>query len=149
MSIFVDGEWFHRVELPFVGHPRNTKERYSLISHLIETWDDDLLCWCDDWGGCDYCSDLRAMWQPTEDEWGGVDPLFWTRLMTRWSCPSSWRTRSYYAENLYTLEYPDPPEWVVRCEGEIPPSFRYELLGLKRRERKASPEDRAAAIAWF
>ena len=130
VSIFVDNQWFHRVEMPFIGHPTDTKQRYSLISKVVEWWDIEQSCWLNDLGDKDYCADPRARWiGQEEDEWGRPDPYFWTRLRWEWVCPECW------GEDIN-----EPPEWVQRCHDEIPPYFLFDAL--TRRERALTREQR-------
>ena len=148
VSIWVDGEWYHRVKLPFLGHPRDTKRRYSLISHLEEWWDDKLNCWVNDLGDEDHCADLRAVWHPTDERYTIPDPLFWTRWPGEWVCPPSWFERVCTGEGTWRTEPPDIPEWLNKSLSEIPPCFLLDCFsgGRKKKLLAMTPEQRKLMI---
>ena len=150
-SIFVDGEWFHDVDLPYIGHPRNTKRRYSLISHLEEQWDSTNRCWVDDFGRQDFCSKLSAVWRVTSDELGVPEPLFWTRWPHTWLCPSTWWITTHGPKGQVIKEEPEVPDWVVRCQDEIPFEFLWDMQGPKRRAKLTglSMDERKRVLQLF
>ena len=142
VSIWVDGTWFHRVKLPYLGHPRDTKRRYSLISHLEEWWCDEKQCWENDMGDEDYCADPRAKWRPTEGGWNPPEPIFWTRWPNEWVCPLEWYEVG--PDGRRCAELPEVPEWVERSLSEIPPCFLFDCYGRRTREKlmKLTPAQR-------
>ena len=151
VSIFVDGEWFHRVDLPYIGHPRDTKRRYSLISHLEEWWDSANCCWTDDFGSQDFCANRSAVWRETSDELGTPEPLFWTRWPRTWVCPESWWSKSQGPNGCVIRDAPETPEWVESCQSEVPFYFLWDMMSRKKRAAMTdlSSQDRKRVLELF